>query len=154
MSSGDRFAAAALAPAGGGTRVGLFVVLAGAAASALYRWTASSLLATLLVGSLCAAVVAVAVTPSSDAAERVAVGVDARTAYVVALAHDLEPLGGLAEVRGPDANVAWIELPPDQSADCGAYPDARTRAHLGEIGFARIVIANQSAGGVVCTFKP
>jgi hypothetical protein len=140
---------------GGRTRLGLFVLLGGAAASGLYRWARSSLPAALLIGGLAAGVVAVAVTnPSGTNEDEVQVQADARGAYVGALAHDLEPLGGLAEARGPDGIIAWLQLPPDETVGCGSYPDAQTRIHLAQLGFVRVVIANETAQGVVCSFKP
>ena len=155
ISQAGRSVTALLAPLGGHVRVGLFVLLAGAAASALYRWTQSSLLAALLIAGLGAAVVAVAVTPAgSDAAEPEHVAEDARDAFITAIGKDLEPAGGLAEARGPGSIVAWFEVPGDMPVGCGDFPDPQVRVHMAALGFERIVVGGRAADGSVCSFKP
>lgn len=140
---------------GGRVRLGLFVLLGGAGASVVYRWTRSSLLAALLIGGLGAGIVAVAVTDLAVGIEDPEqVGENARAAFVAALARDLEPEDGLVEARGPGSIVAWFQLGDDAAPDCGAYPEPLTRSHLAELGFVRVVIANRTEAGVVCSFKP
>lgn len=156
VSRAGQTAAALLAPLGGHIRVGLFVLLAGAAASALCRWTQSSPLAALLIGGLAAAVVAVAVTnPAAvDAAEQEQVGENARSAYIAALTPDIEAGGGLAEARGPGSVVAWFQVPGDMVSLCGDFPPADVRTHMAGLGFERIVVGGVRADGTVCSFRP
>jgi hypothetical protein len=140
----------------GRTGLGLFVLLAGGVASALYRYTRSSLGGSLLIASLSAAVVAAAVTvPGGDETpEEAEVKEAARAAYVGALARDVEGAGGIVEARGPGQITVWYELPTELDAECGAYPDAVVRAHLAELGFVRIVVAARAEGAGLCSFKP
>lgn len=140
---------------GGRARLGLFVLLVGASASALYRFARSSLPAALLIGGLGSAAVAVAVTDSpSGAAEDAHVGEAARSAYVTALQPDLDAEGGLVEARGPGQITVWFQLPAVGEAGCGAYPDPAVRRHLAELGFVRVVVATRIEGAGICSFKP
>jgi hypothetical protein len=141
---------------GGSAGLGLFVLLAGGVASALYRYTRSSLGGSLLIAGLGAAAVAAAVRSTVDTStpEEAQVHEAARGAYVTALARSVESTGGLVETRGPGQITVWFELPTEEAAECGAYPDAAVRAHLAELGFVRIVVAARTEGAGVCSFKP
>ena len=141
---------------GGRARIGLFVLLGGAVASALFRYTRSSLGASLLIGGLGAAVVAMAVTSAggSNAQEDAQVGEAARGAFVSALARSVEPTGGLVEARGPGQITVWFELPTEEESACGNYPDADVRRHLAGLGFVRVVVAARTQAAGLCSFKP
>jgi hypothetical protein len=141
---------------GGRAGIGLFVLLAGGVASALYRYTQSSLAGSLLIASLGAAVVAVAVTGPGDTStpEEAQVHEAARAAYVAALARAIEPTGGMVEARGPGEITVWFELPTESGAACGDYPDPAVREHLAELGFVRVVVAARTEGAGLCSFKP
>jgi hypothetical protein len=141
---------------GGRTGLGLFVLLAGSVASALYRYTASSLGGSLLIAALGAAVGAVAISAplGESTPEDAQVGEAARAAYIGALARDVEAVGGLVEARGPGQITVWFELPTQDGAGCGSYPDEVVRAHLAELGFVRVVVAARTEGAGLCSFKP
>jgi hypothetical protein len=137
----------------GRVSLGSFVVLAFGAASLLRRYTAWSLPGTVAVGSLAASLVAaLVVEPAQHAVEERAAGEEARTAFVEALddpEHDVS-----AEVRGAGAVVVWFQLPRDLLGECGGYPPPEVRAHLAELGFLRVVIADRNQAGGLCSFVP
>ena len=137
-------------------RLGLFILLGGAAASALHRFARVSLGAAMLIGGLGAAVVAAVVVdpPSPEDADEAHGGEAARAAYLGALAEDLELAGELAEARGPGSITAWFFFPAVGEESCGARPDADVRRHLAELGFVRVVVASQRGGTGVCSFRP
>jgi hypothetical protein len=140
----------------GRTGLGLFVLLAGGVASAIYRYTRSSPGGSLLIAGLGAAVVAaaVAIPGGGDTPEDAQADEAARTAYVGALARDVEAAGGVVEARGPGQITVWFELPTETGAECGGYPDPTVREHLAQLGFVRIVVASPTERAGVCSFRP
>lgn len=137
---------------GGRLRVGLFLVLAGAFASVLRRYTRASLGGSVAMGGAVAALLAaVVVDPPAPEAEAVEAEA-ARAAYVAELADRYEP-DGRVEARGPSLITAWFFL-PEEGARCGEVPPDPVRRRLGELGFRRVVVADRSEAGSVCSFEP
>lgn len=136
---------------GGRLRLGLFLVLAGAFASVLRRYTRASLGGALTLGAAGAALLA-AVVIDAPKPEDGAVTEDARAAYVAELAEEYEP-DGRVEARGPRLVTVWFFL-PDQGARCGTLPPEPVRGRLAELGFRRVVVADRSEAGSVCSFEP
>ncbi len=134
-------------------RLGLFIVLAGAFASVLRRYTPSSAAGSGIVGALTALLVAtVVVEPVRSLAEGVDVGEDARLAYVMSL-EGFDP-DILVEARGPGAVTLWFTLPDLMAGECGSFPPPEVRTHLAELGFLRVVVAARNREGGVCSFRP
>lgn len=138
---------------GGNLRIGVFVVLAGALASVLRRYTDWSLPGTLAVGSLAAMVVAsLVVNPAADAYEETVANEDARQAFVTALGNADGNL--FVETRGVGAVAVWFQIPPGASHECGEYPPPEVRTHLRDLGFLRVVVAEPNQSGGLCSFAP
>ncbi len=138
---------------GGQLRGGLFIVLAGGFASILRRYTASSAAGSVTVGGLVALLVAtIVVDPVQEMTRGVDVGEAARTAFVSTLTE--EDLDILVQARGPGAITVWFTVPDALAGECGTYPSPEVQAHLGELGFLRIVVIGRSRAGGVCSFSP
>lgn len=137
---------------GGRFRAGLFLVLAGAFASVLRRYTRASLGGSVAMGGALAALLAAVVVdppePEIDAMEAEA----ARAAYIAELAGEYEPEGRV-EARGPGLITAWFFL-PEEGAPCGDVPPEPVRRRLDELDFRRVVVADRSEAGSVCSFEP
>ena len=134
-------------------RIGVFIVLAGGLASVLRRYTDLSLPGTLTVGALCAMVVAaLVVEPPADVGQDTLADEEARQAYVNALARDDEDL--YVETRGAGSVAVWFQLPGDRSHECGDFPPEEVRTHLRDLGFLRVVVAEQNQSGGLCSFPP
>jgi hypothetical protein len=138
---------------GGNFRVGVFVVLAGALASVLRRYTDWSFPGTLLVGCLTSTVLAAAVVnPAAQAIEDTVSNEDARQAFVSALGQNDDDL--FVETRGVGAVAVWFRVPAGTSLECGDYPPVEVRTHLRDLGFLRIVVAERNQSGGLCSFAP
>ena len=138
---------------GGNFRLGSFIVLAGGAASVLRRYTRLSLQGTVTIASLVAALVATLVLePAHHAVEETLATEDARRAYVAAL--DQQDADTFVEGRGTGVVAVWFTVPQGQVGECGEYPPAEIRAHLAELGFLRVVVADQNQVGGLCSFAP
>jgi hypothetical protein len=135
----------------GELRVGAFVVLAGAAASVLRRYTDWSTPGTVVVGSLGALLVAALLSPPVPAEEQRGAE-DARRAYAGALGAQDPDI--LVEPRGPSLVTIWFTLPREMTGACGDYPPAETRRHLADLGFVRVVVGERNASGGLCSFAP
>lgn len=134
-------------------RLGSFVVLASGAAALLRRWTSWSLPGTLVIASLTALVVAaLVVEPAHHAVEETRAGEDARRAFAVAL--DAQDADVSVEERGAGALVVWFTVPEGWAGECGTYPPTAVRAHLAELGFLRVVVADRNQAGGLCSFVP
>lgn len=134
-------------------RLGSFVLLAAGAASLLRRYTSWSLPGTLAIGSLLATLVAaLVVEPAHQAVEESRAGEEARLAYVRALEGSDDDVA--VEERGTGALVVWFTVPEGQAGECGAYPPTEIRAHLAELGFLRVVVADRNQAGGLCSFVP
>lgn len=138
---------------GGRFQAGLFLILAGGLASALRRYTPWSTAGVLLMGSATAAVV-VAVADGADGmdADATEVGEEVRATYVFELGRRVAD--GRVEARGPGLVTVWFFLPEADGATCGSVPEPSIREHLGEIGFRRIVVADNNSRGGLCSFAP
>lgn len=138
---------------GGRLELGLLVVLAGALASALRRYSSWSLPGILAVATLGALVVAaVVIEPAQHAVEETRAGEEARRAYVDALDRRDEDVH--VHTGGPAALAVWFTFPHGGVVECGAYPPAEVRDHLAELGFARVVVTARSEAGGLCSFSP
>jgi hypothetical protein len=138
---------------GDNLRIGVFVVLAGGLASVLRRYTDWSLPGSVLVGSLGALLVAaLIVNPATHAYEDTLASEEARQAFVSALGAGDGDL--YAETRGAGAVVVWFRLPQGTSLECGDYPPVEVRAHLHDLGFLRVVVAERNQSGGLCSFAP
>jgi len=138
---------------GGNLRVGVFVVLAGGLGSALRRYTDWSLPGTVLTGALCALLVAaLVVNPVADSLETTVGAEDARIAFVTAMGDNDQDL--YVEVRGMGAVAIWFQEPTKGTQECGAFPPTEVRTHLRDLGFLRVVVAQQNQSGGPCSFAP
>ncbi|HKJ02853.1 MAG TPA: hypothetical protein VJ997_10375 [Longimicrobiales bacterium] len=139
---------------GDNLRIGVFVVLAGALASVLRRYTEWSLPGALAVGSLGALLVAaLVVSPAADAYEDTMAAETARQAFVDALSSTDQDL--YVEARGVGAVAVWFQAPSDgKHHECGDFPPPEIRAHLHDLGFLRVVVAEQNQSGGLCSFVP
>jgi len=138
---------------GGQPHAGLFVILGGACASALYRYTSWSAVGSGLIGCLAALLLAsLFLDPALDLQEDIVAGETARMAYMAGLAENDPDI--LADARGPGGVTGWFIIPSVMSGECGEYPAAPVRAHLRDLGFLRIVVSAPSRSGGVCTFSP
>lgn len=134
-------------------RLGSFVVLAAGTAALLRRRTSWSLPGILATGSLTAMVVAaLVVEPAHHAVEESRAGEEARRAFAAAL--DAADDDVSVEERGAGALVVWFAVPEGQAGECGEYPPAEVRAHLAELGFVRVVVADRNQAGGLCSFVP
>lgn len=137
---------------GGDVRTGLFIVLAGAFASVLRRYTELSVPTTLLVGSAGASIAAAVVMEPVTAVDDALADSGAREAYAQALTdpeHDV-----FVEARGPGAVAVWFTVPAGASEECGDYPPPEVREHLAQLGFARVVVGRRNQSGGLCSFAP
>lgn len=141
---------------GGEVRLGLFIVLAGGVASVLRRYSEWSTPGTVVVGVLTAALVATwVVEPVREMAEDVAdveAGEEGRRAFVTAWAGEEPDI--VAEARGPGAITLWLRVPAVLAGECGSFPPQEVRTHLAELGFRRVVVADRSRAGGLCSFTP
>jgi hypothetical protein len=138
---------------GGQVRIGAFVVLAGAVASMLRRYSDWSTPGTVLVGSLVALVAASwVVEPSAGHTAEASAAQDARRGYATALSSQDPDI--LVEARGPSLVTLWYTIPAEMTGSCGQYPSQGTRTHLRELGFKRIVVREPNGHGGVCSFAP
>lgn len=138
---------------GGLVELGGFVVLAGGAASVLRRYTNLSLPGTGVISALLAGLAAVLVLePMHHTAEESLAEEEARRAYAAAL--DAQDPDVHVEERGAGAVAIWFQLPQDRMGECGSYPAPEVRAHLAELGYLRVVVADQNQGGGLCSFHP
>jgi len=134
-------------------RLGSLVILAGGATSALRRYTSWSLPGVMAIGSLLAAVVAaLVVEPAHRAVEETRAGEDARLAFAEALDRPDDDVS--VEARGAGAVAVWFTMPQSEAGGCGDYPPAEIRAHLAELGFLRVVVAQPNQAGGLCSFVP
>lgn len=133
--------------------IGVFIVLAGGLVSVLRRYTDLSLAGTLAVGSLSAMVVAAFVAePAARSEVDTLAAEEARQAYVNALAQNDADL--YVETRGAGSVAVWFQIPRDRSQECGDYPAEEVRTHLRDLGFLRVVVAEQNQSGGLCSFPP
>jgi len=138
---------------GGEFELGLFVVLAGGFASLLRRYAAASTGGAGLIGTLLAVGVArFVVLPAVEEAEESDTGVDARTAFLQGLDERSPDLR--VQSRGPGSLTAWFEGAEASGMACGEYPPEELRAHLGELGFQRVVVPGARTEVGVCSFPP
>ena len=138
---------------GGDLELGLFMVLAGATASALRRYSNWSSLGCVIVATSTAAVVASLVAqPPTGAEDDTGAGAAARVAYVTRLSDQLRD--GLIETRGPGAVTVWFMVPEAVSGECGEFPPPHIRDHLADLRFLRVVVADRNPGGGMCSFRP
>jgi hypothetical protein len=138
---------------GGNVRIGLFVVLAGGIASLLRRYTDWSLPGTLVVGTSLALIGASWLVDAEPPSEEDTAALEAaRGAYIEALAAADRDL--IVESRGVGHVAVWFTLPDAVGLECGSYPEPEVRAHLGELGFFRIVVTQPNQGGGICSFRP
>jgi len=137
---------------GGDVRTGLFIVLAGGFASVLRRYTDWSAPGTVIVGSVGAAIVAASLVDSAQELEATLAHSEARGAFAEALASPERDI--FVEARGPGLITIWFTVPGDLTGECGDYPPEEIRAHLGDLGFARIVVAQPNRSGGLCSFAP
>ena len=140
--------------------VGLLLILAGAVASAVQRWSTADAPGSVGLGLAAVAVVtALLMDPASSVEDPLESGdaaVAAREAYVSALAYRLQGVGTV-EARGLNATVVWFFLTDeggDGARECGTVPAPEVRRHLGEMGVSRIVVSDRSAAGSLCSFAP
>lgn len=133
--------------------LGGFIALAGGAASVLRRHTDWSLPGTLVIASLLAGLAATLVLePAQHVVEETRTDDAARLAYVAAL-NGQDP-DVLVEGRGPGAVTAWFTLSQEVAGECGRYPPPEVRAHLAELRFLRVVVAERNRMGGLCSFPP
>lgn len=137
---------------GGRLRLGLFLVLAGAFASVLRRYTGASLGGSVAMGAAVAALVAAVAVDGPDAGPSTPDAEAARASYVAELAREYEP-DGRVEGRGPGLITVWFFL-PEQGRPCGTVPPEPVRRRLADLGFSRVVVADRSEAGSVCSFEP
>jgi len=138
---------------GGYLHLGALVVLAGALASALRRYTDWSTPGTIVVGTLLAMVAASWIAePRPAKGDESTAAEDQRRAYAQALS-DKDP-DVLIEPRGPELTALWFTLPSEMASPCGEYPAADVRTHLAQLGFRRIVIAGPNGHRGLCSFAP
>lgn len=138
---------------GGNVRIGLFIVLAGALASVLRRYTEWSTPGTVVIGAALALVGATwLIEPAVDRVEETLASESARAAYVAALSE----LDGdvLIETRGVRHIAVWFTVPGAQAGACGDFPPAEIREHLAALGFLRVVVTAPNQGGGLCSFRP
>jgi hypothetical protein len=138
---------------GGQFQWGLFIVLAGATASVLRRYTDWSTPGTVLVGALVATVLATwVVEPARAEVAGMKTGEQARTAYAQALASRDPDV--MVDARGPGSVTVWYTLSQATAGPCGSYPGAEERRHLAQLGFVRVVVSARNSSGGVCSFRP
>lgn len=137
---------------GGEFRLGLFIVLAGGLASVLHRYSTLSPPGAVIVGGVGAAIVAAAVLePVHEGDEDVGTA-ESREAFAGALAAPERDI--FVETRGGGSIAIWFTVPPEVSEECGDYPTEEVRTHLRDLGFARVVVAEQNQSGGLCSFTP
>jgi hypothetical protein len=138
---------------GGQLRLGALVVLAGALASALRRYTDWSTPGTVVVGALLTLVAAAWIAePHSASIDETAATQAQRAAYAQALAEGNPDV--LVEPRGPDLTALWFTLPTKPADRCGDYPGPKVRRHLADLGFNWVVVEERNASGGLCSFAP
>lgn len=138
---------------GGELRLGLLLVLTGAFASALRRYTEWSTQGTTAIGVLLATLIAVVVvSPGEEVDEGNAVRVDTREAYVQAL--DAQDPDVRVEARGLNAVTIWFHHAQLLTVGCGEYPSREVRAHLADLGFIRVVVVGRSEEAGLCSYQP
>lgn len=138
---------------GGRFELGAFVVLAGAFASVLRRYTRWSLPGVVAIASLLAAVVAsLVLEPASHVVEDALADEAARHAYAAAL--DAQQPDVLVEGRGPGEVTIWFTVSQEVAEECGEYPPPEVRAHLADLGFLRVVVTVPNQLGGLCSFVP
>jgi len=136
----------------GELRTGLVIVLAGGFASVLRRYSNLSTLSTVLMGSLVAAIVAAVVLDSVEELEATLADSDARGGFAEALSSPEDDI--FVEARGPGLITIWFTVPADLAGECGDFPPAEVREHLSDLGFARVVVPQQTEGAELCSFVP
>ncbi len=137
---------------GGGFRLGLFIVLGGALASVIRRYSDWSNTGTVIVGAAFALVLATSVIEVPQTEEESRAAEAARAAYVAALAEADSDV--FVETRGIGHVAVWFTVPQDDEHECGQYPPEEVREHLAELGFRRVVVTVPNESGGVCTFAP
>jgi hypothetical protein len=118
----------------------------------LRRYTDWSAPGTVVVGVVGAAIVAAVVVDPAHELEATLADSDARGAYAQALS---DPQGDVfVEARGPGLIAVWFTIPGGLSRECGDYPSEDIRTHLSDLGFARVVVAEQNQSRGLCSFAP
>jgi hypothetical protein len=138
---------------GGQVQIGAFIVLAGAIASVLRRYTDWSTPGTVVVGSLLAVVAASwFAEPRAAKVEEAIEAADTRRVYADALS--AQDPNVAVEARGPGMVTVWYTLSGEATGTCGDFPPAETRSHLASLGFLRIVVNERNSSGGPCSFAP
>lgn len=139
---------------GGRFRLGLFLVLAGGIASVLHRYSRASLGGGMALGAAAAALIAVVLVGSPGSSTADGVPEEERALFIEELAQASGP-DSRVEARGPGLFTVWFFIPDEVGGSaCGTVPAGPIRDRLRDLGFRRVVVADRTTQGSLCTFEP
>ena len=139
---------------GGRFRLGLFLVLAGGIASVLHRYARASLGGSMALGAAVAALIAAVFVGAPESPATGDAAEEARALFVEELAETSGP-DSRVEARGPGLLTVWFFIPDEMEASaCGTVPTESTRDRLRDLGFRRVVVADRTSQGSLCSFEP